>query len=214
MDTNILIRTITAARGWWQIPVGGGIVADSDPAARVRRNLAQSQGHAPSPASVVLIQAHFAAHGRWQPRSRRVSIERGGVTTRLAIHWGVVSCGSLSSFVSSSCRARSLWPRRRNKPKRKQTRRQTRRQKPSGAAASRAGAASSATGPASTAATSRSASPRTCFSIRTTTAVGPKTSTWPSRSATPNRKSSVARTTSPKRSSTTAPPGPKSASSP
>lgn len=31
MDTSILIRTITAARGWWQIPVGGGIVADSDP---------------------------------------------------------------------------------------------------------------------------------------------------------------------------------------
>jgi para-aminobenzoate synthetase component 1 len=31
MDTNILIRTITAARGWWQIPVGGGIVADSIP---------------------------------------------------------------------------------------------------------------------------------------------------------------------------------------
>jgi para-aminobenzoate synthetase component I len=31
MDTSILIRTVTAARGWWQIPVGGGIVADSDP---------------------------------------------------------------------------------------------------------------------------------------------------------------------------------------
>jgi para-aminobenzoate synthetase component 1 len=31
MDTNILIRTITAARGWWQMPVGGGIVAQSDP---------------------------------------------------------------------------------------------------------------------------------------------------------------------------------------
>lgn len=31
MDTNILIRTVTAARGWWQIPVGGGIVADSEP---------------------------------------------------------------------------------------------------------------------------------------------------------------------------------------
>ena len=30
-DFNILIRTITAAGGWWQIPVGGGIVADSDP---------------------------------------------------------------------------------------------------------------------------------------------------------------------------------------
>jgi para-aminobenzoate synthetase component 1 len=31
MDTNILIRTITAGRGWWQLPVGGGIVAQSDP---------------------------------------------------------------------------------------------------------------------------------------------------------------------------------------
>jgi para-aminobenzoate synthetase component 1 len=31
MDTNILIRTATAACGWWQFPVGGGIVAASDP---------------------------------------------------------------------------------------------------------------------------------------------------------------------------------------
>jgi para-aminobenzoate synthetase component 1 len=31
MDFNILIRTITAGRGWWQLPVGGGIVAQSDP---------------------------------------------------------------------------------------------------------------------------------------------------------------------------------------
>jgi para-aminobenzoate synthetase component 1 len=31
MDFNILIRTITAGRGWWQMPVGGGIVAQSDP---------------------------------------------------------------------------------------------------------------------------------------------------------------------------------------
>lgn len=31
MDTSILIRTITAARGWWQFPVGGGIVAQSIP---------------------------------------------------------------------------------------------------------------------------------------------------------------------------------------
>jgi para-aminobenzoate synthetase component 1 len=30
MDTSILIRTITAARGWWQSPVGGGIVAQSN----------------------------------------------------------------------------------------------------------------------------------------------------------------------------------------
>ena len=31
MDTSILIRTITAGRGWWQAPVGGGIVAQSIP---------------------------------------------------------------------------------------------------------------------------------------------------------------------------------------
>ncbi|NLE40171.1 MAG: anthranilate synthase component I family protein, partial [Pirellulaceae bacterium] len=31
MDLSILIRTITAGRGWWQAPVGGGIVAQSDP---------------------------------------------------------------------------------------------------------------------------------------------------------------------------------------
>lgn len=30
-DSNILIRTITAGRGWWQFPVGGGIVSQSDP---------------------------------------------------------------------------------------------------------------------------------------------------------------------------------------
>ena len=31
MDLSILIRTITAGRGWWQLPVGGGIVAQSNP---------------------------------------------------------------------------------------------------------------------------------------------------------------------------------------
>lgn len=31
MDTNLLIRTVTAGRGWWQAPVGGGIVAQSQP---------------------------------------------------------------------------------------------------------------------------------------------------------------------------------------
>ncbi len=30
-DTSILIRTVTAGRGWWQAPVGGGITAQSDP---------------------------------------------------------------------------------------------------------------------------------------------------------------------------------------
>jgi para-aminobenzoate synthetase component I len=33
MDSSILIRTITSGRGWWQLPVGGGIVAASDPVA-------------------------------------------------------------------------------------------------------------------------------------------------------------------------------------
>lgn len=31
LDLSILIRTITACRGWWQFPVGGGIVAQSSP---------------------------------------------------------------------------------------------------------------------------------------------------------------------------------------
>ncbi len=31
MDLSILIRTLTACDGWWQVPVGGGIVAASDP---------------------------------------------------------------------------------------------------------------------------------------------------------------------------------------
>jgi para-aminobenzoate synthetase component 1 len=31
MDLNILIRTVTACRGWWQLQVGGGITSDSQP---------------------------------------------------------------------------------------------------------------------------------------------------------------------------------------
>jgi len=31
MDSSILIRTVTAGQGWWQLPVGGGIVAQSTP---------------------------------------------------------------------------------------------------------------------------------------------------------------------------------------
>ena len=31
LDTNLLIRTIVASRGWWQAPVGGGIVEPSIP---------------------------------------------------------------------------------------------------------------------------------------------------------------------------------------
>jgi para-aminobenzoate synthetase component 1 len=44
MDTNILIRTMTLGRGWVQFPVGGGIVADSDPDAEYAETLAKAQG--------------------------------------------------------------------------------------------------------------------------------------------------------------------------
>jgi para-aminobenzoate synthetase component 1 len=43
-DANILIRTIAAARGWWQIPVGGGIVAQSDPRREYDETWAKAAG--------------------------------------------------------------------------------------------------------------------------------------------------------------------------
>ncbi|MEN6367558.1 MAG: aminodeoxychorismate synthase component I [Thermoguttaceae bacterium] len=44
MDTSLLIRTVTAARGWWQFPVGGGIVAQSDPEREYQETLDKAQG--------------------------------------------------------------------------------------------------------------------------------------------------------------------------
>ncbi|MEN6406242.1 MAG: aminodeoxychorismate synthase component I [Thermoguttaceae bacterium] len=44
MDTSLLIRTITAARGWWQFPVGGGIVAQSDPEREYDETLHKAEG--------------------------------------------------------------------------------------------------------------------------------------------------------------------------
>ncbi len=44
MDTNILIRTFTTARGWVQFPVGGGIVADSDPQREYEETLHKAEG--------------------------------------------------------------------------------------------------------------------------------------------------------------------------
>jgi para-aminobenzoate synthetase component 1 len=44
MDTNILIRTFTAGRGWLQFPVGGGIVADSDPDHEYEETLHKAAG--------------------------------------------------------------------------------------------------------------------------------------------------------------------------
>jgi para-aminobenzoate synthetase component 1 len=43
-DTNILIRTFTAGRGWVQFPVGGGIVADSDPDREYEETLHKAAG--------------------------------------------------------------------------------------------------------------------------------------------------------------------------
>jgi para-aminobenzoate synthetase component I len=44
MDSSILIRTITAGRGWWQLPVGGGIVAESDPQREYEETWTKAQG--------------------------------------------------------------------------------------------------------------------------------------------------------------------------
>ncbi len=43
-DFSILIRTITAAHGYWQIPVGGGITAQSDPAAEEAETWSKAEG--------------------------------------------------------------------------------------------------------------------------------------------------------------------------
>jgi para-aminobenzoate synthetase component 1 len=44
MDTNILIRTFTAGRGWLQFPVGGGIVTDSEPEREYEETLHKAKG--------------------------------------------------------------------------------------------------------------------------------------------------------------------------
>ena len=44
MDSSILIRTFTLAHGWLQFPVGGGIVADSTPAAEYAETLHKAEG--------------------------------------------------------------------------------------------------------------------------------------------------------------------------
>ncbi len=43
-DLSILIRSITAAHGWWQIPVGGGIVIQSDPAQEYNETWTKAAG--------------------------------------------------------------------------------------------------------------------------------------------------------------------------
>jgi para-aminobenzoate synthetase component 1 len=44
LDASILIRTVTAGRGWWQFPVGGGIVAQSVPAAEYDETWHKAEG--------------------------------------------------------------------------------------------------------------------------------------------------------------------------
>lgn len=43
-DFSILIRTVTGFAGWWQFPVGGGIVADSDPEAELAETWTKAEG--------------------------------------------------------------------------------------------------------------------------------------------------------------------------
>src|SRR5260370_154513 len=43
-DSNILIRTFTIRGGWIQCPVGGGIVAQSDPAAEYEETMIKAEG--------------------------------------------------------------------------------------------------------------------------------------------------------------------------
>ncbi len=44
MDSSILIRTVTAGQGWWQMPVGGGIVAQSTPDDEYRETWHKARG--------------------------------------------------------------------------------------------------------------------------------------------------------------------------
>lgn len=44
LDLSILIRTITAGRGWWQAPVGGGIVAQSVPQREYQETWDKAEG--------------------------------------------------------------------------------------------------------------------------------------------------------------------------
>jgi len=44
MDSNLLIRTLTSRGGWIQCPVGGGIVAQSDPVAEYEETLHKAEG--------------------------------------------------------------------------------------------------------------------------------------------------------------------------
>ena len=44
LDLSILIRTITASHGWWQFPVGGGIVAQSSPQREYEETWHKAQG--------------------------------------------------------------------------------------------------------------------------------------------------------------------------
>jgi len=66
MDLSILIRTIVAGRGWWQLAVGGGIVAQSHPQNEYYETWHKAAG---------LLQAMNFARPR--PRTSTVSCSRG-----------------------------------------------------------------------------------------------------------------------------------------
>ena len=63
-DSSILIRTFTLRHGWVQFPVGGGIVADSDPLDEYRETLHKASG---------MIRA---VNVQWHEFSRRFELGR------------------------------------------------------------------------------------------------------------------------------------------
>ena len=60
LDPSILIRTITAGRGWWQFPVGGGIVAQSSPEREYEETWHKADGLLR--AASALVRPHDPAH--------------------------------------------------------------------------------------------------------------------------------------------------------
>jgi para-aminobenzoate synthetase component 1 len=44
LELSLLIRTMTLARGWIQLPVGGGVTAPSDPAAEYEETMDKARG--------------------------------------------------------------------------------------------------------------------------------------------------------------------------
>ncbi len=69
LDFNILIRTITSKSGWWQIPVGGGIVTDSDPETEYEETWTKSIGMLSAIAAMAAVAGEPTAKSNLAPLS-------------------------------------------------------------------------------------------------------------------------------------------------